>query len=517
VQLGLTLNTEIYPFGVASSHHAFRKAAILEFELYSLTSPPPGLPAALQLAISPRNMADAARTSADGPFAHPPPAFDPNDPSSRDQHSGSPVQGSAVDNVTGSVDNAPNGQAATDQDGLSQSQNLPGLSAAHSADPDTLANVATVLSSEIGIATLLNRLKQSIASAREFALFLKKRAALEEDNCSGLKKLCRLTQDSMRRPEHRTGTFSQAYDEMVYIHERMAENGSHFAASLHQMHDDLVELASTAERSRKHWKTNGLSAEQKVADLEQAMRKQKTKYDALADEYERARTGEARQTGKVLNAFKNKSAAQQEEDLLRKVQAADASYQNHVQTVLQEKQVLESTTRPEAIQSLQDLIKELDSGLALQMQKFGMLSTLCFEPLSLALASYLSTLTVSSCFQRETPVEQWLEHQPYQGARRRRQPFSKESSSCRHVYRQRKRLDIVCLVAASQGPATSRGDQVRTQPSTQWPRPLVALARATSSNLAASQPAASGSRPPVCHQLSFHPRRSRPSIVRTSA
>lgn len=296
-------------------------------------------------------------------------------------------------------------------------------------------------------------------------MFLKKRAALEEDNCSGLKKLCRLTQDSMRRPEHRTGTFSQAYDEMVYIHERMAENGSHFAASLHQMHDDLVELASTAERSRKHWKTNGLSAEQKVADLEQAMRKQKTKYDALADEYERARTGEARQTGKVLNAFKNKSAAQQEEDLLRKVQAADASYQNHVQTVLQEKQVLESTTRPEAIQSLQDLIKELDSGLALQMQKFGMLSTLCFEPLSLALASYLSTLTVSSCFQRETPVEQWLEHQPYQGARRRRQPFSKESSSCRHVYRQRKRLDIVCLVAASQGPATSRGDQVRTQPS----------------------------------------------------
>jgi hypothetical protein len=161
----------------------------------------------------------------------------------------------------------------------------------------------------------------------------------------------------MRRPDHRTGTFAQAYDEMVYIHERMAENGTHFAASLHQMHDDLVDLAMNSERSRKAWKTNGLSAEQKVIDLEAAMRKSKTKYDSLADEY--------------LNAFTNKSAAQQEENLLRKVQAADQTYHGHVQTLQTEKSHLESTTRPEAIRALQDLIKELDSGLSLQMQKFG--------------------------------------------------------------------------------------------------------------------------------------------------
>ena len=175
----------------------------------------------------------------------------------------------------------------------------------------------------------------------------------------------------MRRPDHRTGTFAQAYDEMVYIHERMAENGTHFAASLQQMHDDLVDLAMNSERSRKAWKTNGLSAEQKVIDLEAAMRKSKAKYDSLADEYERARTGEGTQKGKVLNAFTNKSAAQQEENLLRKVQAADQTYHSHVQTLQTEKSHLESTTRPEAIRALQDLIKELDSGLSLQMQKFG--------------------------------------------------------------------------------------------------------------------------------------------------
>lgn len=151
----------------------------------------------------------------------------------------------------------------------------------------------------------------------------------------------------------------------------MAENGSQFAVSLHTMHDDLVDLAMNAERNRKTWKTNGLAAEQKVADLEAQMKKSKSKYDSLADEYERARTGEGRQTGKVLNAFKNKSAAQQEEDLLKKVSAADQTYKGHVTTLQAEKSHLENSVRPDAVKSIQDLIKEIDSGLSLQMQKFG--------------------------------------------------------------------------------------------------------------------------------------------------
>ena len=176
----------------------------------------------------------------------------------------------------------------------------------------------------------------------------------------------------MRRPDHRTGTFSHAYDELIYIHERMAENGSQFAVSLHQMHDDLVELAANAERSRKHWKTTGLTAEQKVVDLDNTVRKSKAKYDSLADEYERAKTGEG--SKKVFNAFKNKSAAQQEEDLLKKVQTADQTYRTHVSTLQTEKAQLETSIRPEAVKSLQDLIREVDSALGLQMQKFGMYS-----------------------------------------------------------------------------------------------------------------------------------------------
>ncbi|KAL3420186.1 Rho-GTPase-activating protein 7 [Phlyctema vagabunda] len=230
--------------------------------------------------------------------------------------------------------------------------------------------VHDVVNSEIGVATLLNRLKQSIASAKEFALFLKKRSTLEEEHSNGLKKLCRMTSESTRKPEHRHGTFLQSHDEVTAIHETMADNGAQFAMSLHQMHEDLLDLTSNIERGRKHWKTTGLAAEQRVADMEVAMRKSKTKYDALAEDYDRARTGD-RQSGKLFGLKGPKSAAQHEEDLLRKVQAADADYASKVTNTQAQRAELVSKLRPEAVKALQALIKECDSALTLQMQKFA--------------------------------------------------------------------------------------------------------------------------------------------------
>jgi Rho GTPase-activating protein RGD1 len=175
----------------------------------------------------------------------------------------------------------------------------------------------------------------------------------------------------MRRPEHRQGSFAQAYDEMLYIHDRMAENGMQFALSLHQMHDDLIELAAIAERNRKGWKTNGLAAEQRVQEIEAAMRKSKAKYDALAEEYDKARTGEPSKGGKMALFKAPRSAAQHEEDLLRKVQGADQDYHGRVQSLQSERAELVAHTRPETVKALQELVKETDSGLSLQMQKFG--------------------------------------------------------------------------------------------------------------------------------------------------
>ncbi|KAG7291858.1 hypothetical protein NEMBOFW57_001880 [Staphylotrichum longicolle] len=186
-------------------------------------------------------------------------------------------------------------------------------------------------------------------------------------------KLSKLSQDNLQRGEHRGGTFGRAYEEMMAVHERMADNGLQFAMSLHQMADDLTELSLVADKSRKGWKQSGLAAEQRVADLEAAMRKSKAKYDALAEEYDRVRTGDTagRQGGKMFGFKGHKSGAQHEEDLLRKTQAADQDYQAKVQVAATERSELETKIRPETVHALQDLIRECDSGLALQLQKFA--------------------------------------------------------------------------------------------------------------------------------------------------
>ncbi|TVY37296.1 RHO GTPase-activating protein [Lachnellula subtilissima] len=230
--------------------------------------------------------------------------------------------------------------------------------------------VQEVITSEIGVSTLLNRLKQSIASAKEFALFLKKRSVLEEEHSNGLKKLSRSTVENIRRPEQRHGSFLQSYEDVAIIHDRMAENGAQFAASLHLMHDDLMDLAANVERGRKQWKATGLSAETRVANTEEAMRKSKVKYDALAEDYDRARTGD-RQAGKKFGLKGPKSAQQHEEDLLRKVQAADQDYATKVQTTQSQRSELHSKLRPDAVRALQELLKECDAALTLQMQKFA--------------------------------------------------------------------------------------------------------------------------------------------------
>ena len=149
----------------------------------------------------------------------------------------------------------------------------------------------------------------------------------------------------------------------------MSDNGIQFVLSLHQMHEELQDLATNMERGRKQWKQSGLAAEKRVQDAEFAMEKAKAKYDSLAEDYDRARTGD--KSGRVFGLKGPKSAAQHEEDLHRKVQAADADYASKVQMAQGQRQELLSTLRPQAVRALQDHITECDSGLTLQLQKFG--------------------------------------------------------------------------------------------------------------------------------------------------
>lgn len=208
---------------------------------------------------------------------------------------------------------------------------------------------------------------------------MKKRSTLEEDHAQGLKKLCKSSHEASRRPDNRQGSYAQHYNEVIGIHDRLADNGIQFALSLHQMHEDLHDLATNIERGRKQWKQSGLSAEKRVQDSEALVDKAKTKYDSLAEDYDRARTGD-KQAGRVFGLKGPKTAAQHEEDLHRKMQAADSDYSSRLQTAQSQRQELVSTQRPQVVKAILDLIIECDSGLTLQLQKYGELRAVNFVP-----------------------------------------------------------------------------------------------------------------------------------------
>ena len=149
----------------------------------------------------------------------------------------------------------------------------------------------------------------------------------------------------------------------------MADNGMLYAQSLHQMHEDLHDLATNMERGRKHWKQEGLNNEKRVKDAELAMEKAKGRYENSADNYDRARTGDS--SGRTFGIKGPKSAEQREEDLLRKAQTADQDYKSRVEAAQLARKENHDTHRPQAIKQLQELIRECDAALVTQLQRFG--------------------------------------------------------------------------------------------------------------------------------------------------
>ncbi|KAE8139630.1 hypothetical protein BDV38DRAFT_269787 [Aspergillus pseudotamarii] len=264
---------------------------------------------------------------------------------------------------------APSAPSSRDADAPPASADSAGHSATPAISDELKARMDKVVYSDIGITTLLTRLKQSVASARDFSTFLKKRSSLEEEHAQGLRKLSRSLLDASVRTDNRQGTYSQSHNDLSRFHDRMADHGLQFAVSLQQMADNLHELASNIERGRKQWKQTGLNAEKRVMEAEAAAEKAKAKYESLAEQYDRVKTGD-KQGGK-FGLKGPKSAAQHEEELLRKVQNADSDYASKVQAAQAARQELVSTHRPQAVHKIQELITQCDSGLTLQMQKFA--------------------------------------------------------------------------------------------------------------------------------------------------
>lgn len=199
---------------------------------------------------------------------------------------------------------------------------------------------------------------------------MKRRGQTEEEHAASLKKLSRTTIENIGRPEGRHESFQSQFEQVMHANERIVEHGTQFGLALHAMHENLLQLANKKEGDRKTWKQQGLSAEQKVQDAEKLAEKAKAKYFQLAEDLDRVKTGDSG-AGRKFGLKGPKSAAQHEEDLHRKVQAADQDYASKIQSAQASRKELESTLRPQAVAALVDHIKEIDAALTMEMQKSG--------------------------------------------------------------------------------------------------------------------------------------------------
>lgn len=194
---------------------------------------------------------------------------------------------------------------------------------------------------------------------------------MEEEHANSLKKLSRLTLENIQKAEARHESYQRQFEQVMHANERVADNGTQFGLALHAMHENLLQLANKMDGSRKTWKQQGLAAEKKVQDAEALAEKAKSKYEQLAEDLDKVKTGDTG-AGRKFGLKGPKSAAQHEEDLQRKVQAADQDYSSKVQTAQTYRKELVSSTRPQAVTALVDLIKEIDAALTMEMQKYGM-------------------------------------------------------------------------------------------------------------------------------------------------
>lgn len=93
------------------------------------------------------------------------------------------------------------------------------------------------------------------------------------------------------------------------IHEQVADHSSKFAVMVSEMHDSLTDLCKETDRTRKMLKEKGLKEEKNVVDAEQTAVKMQGRYNTLAEEFDRVRTGDP--TKRSLNKFKNNKTGPQ--------------------------------------------------------------------------------------------------------------------------------------------------------------------------------------------------------------
>jgi len=224
--------------------------------------------------------------------------------------------------------------------------------------------IQKVMNSDIAINALLTRLKQSLLTCEEFTKFLRKKYLFEEEH----------TEELSKQYKHFFTTTNGVSSLRKMIHEilefdgKLAKVKQSYLTALQKMYDEISALLLTITKMRKSVKENSRRLEKDVVDAIHAAEKAQSRYISLCQDYEKVRMADPSKTKLTLRG--SRTTKEQEEDLLRKIDSADLEYKQRVDHSDSLRHNFLTRERPRIVQQLKDLILELDTAMAIQLQKY---------------------------------------------------------------------------------------------------------------------------------------------------
>ncbi|KAJ3360687.1 hypothetical protein GGF32_008082 [Allomyces javanicus] len=257
-----------------------------------------------------------------------------------------------------------------------------GMAAPMGHDEDETERVVRqLLEFEGGLNVLLDRVKQNLVSAKDVTVFLKKRAAIEEEYGRSMMKLAGAMTEATDRGDGKGGMYAACVKQMVAIHETIATNRLQFATHITQVCEELTTVHKDTDRSRKQLKDASERYERALRDSESALDKAKAKQEATSDVWDKARQAlrtdlprgaASPPTGPTgLSALFAKPPEKEEEAARHRAARANDAYQTQLAATLALRNEFQRSQLPSLVHGLKEVNDECDVALQFHLAKYA--------------------------------------------------------------------------------------------------------------------------------------------------
>ncbi|KAI9592045.1 Rho GTPase activation protein [Syncephalis fuscata] len=210
-----------------------------------------------------------------------------------------------------------------------------------------------------GLDTMLERAKQTVFSCKDLLIFLRKRAAIEEEYGRAMLKL------------------------VVAARNDIGQNHIKLSSTIGDIAEGLQSLLKDTDRARKSLREMGLKFYRGLLEAETSVDKARSKYDSSCEEWERTliqqRNGEVLSPGRKpasnpLSRFKQRtphSLNRNEEDARVRVDSANDNYKAQLALANAVRHDYFHSNMPLVLQALLEALEECDYGMQYYLAKYA--------------------------------------------------------------------------------------------------------------------------------------------------